>query len=84
MRYDASMLVKMREAIEKAEATANQLEGSLSTLIEQLKAHGCDTIEEAEDKLDEIDREISGRENTLAEGIKKLETDYDWTVARNN
>lgn len=79
MDSNAEKLLKMKESIEKAEATANQAEGSLSTLMGQLKEHGCKTLEEAEAKLDDLDRQIIMKEEALGLGIKELEDKYDWT-----
>lgn len=72
-------LLNMKDKIESAKNNILRLEGSRDQLYKALQTdHGCKTVEEAEDKLSKMTKELDQKEVSLKEGIEKLERDYDW------
>ncbi len=72
-------LLKMREQIDKAKIDINRLKGKREQLYETLKKDfNCETIEQAEQKLNKMNKELNDKELILKKNIGKLEERYDW------
>jgi predicted nuclease with TOPRIM domain len=70
-------LLKLKSDIEKAKQTVSELNGQKTALMSQLKEWDCKTIEEADSKLAEMEKEISNFNNKIAIGTKELESKYN-------
>lgn len=72
-------LLNMKQTIDKAKEDVSRLEGRKEQLYETLKNdHGCETIKEAEKKLDKMNKELDKKETSLQQGVSELEANYDW------
>lgn len=75
---DKDELLELKERIDKAKTKVSQLEGRKETLLQQLQDDWeCDTVEEAEEKLEELESEAEALEEKIQEGIKHLKEKYD-------
>jgi predicted nucleic acid-binding Zn-ribbon protein len=72
-------LLQMKHRIEEAKKSKAQHEGSIKTLMKQLKTdHGCSSVKEAEDKLKALTVEQDKLESELQDGVNKLEEEFVW------
>lgn len=72
-------LEKLQKRIEQAKESKAKAEGALEKIKEDLqKEFGVKTIEEAQDKLDELKKELSSAEKKLNENLDKIESMADW------
>jgi hypothetical protein len=70
--------LQLKRQVDEAKSTVNQLKGHKQALMKQLKDDWkCNTIEEAEKKLDKMDDEINLLDTEISEGIKNLEEEYE-------
>jgi flagellar biosynthesis chaperone FliJ len=71
-------LLELKEKVDEAKQTVSELTGQKNALMKQLKDDwGCKTIEEAEEKIGTMDRDISLLEKKIEKGIKELEEKYN-------
>lgn len=72
----------LTEIGEKIETSKNKLanyEGREQELMKSLKELlGVRTVEEAEDKIKEMNEEVEDLEKDLEKGMKRLEKEYGW------
>lgn len=67
-------LLSLQEEVEDSKTTVSELKGQQTALLAQLKAEfGCDTIEKAEAKLEEINNSITSLEKKIKKGSEELE-----------
>ena len=67
-------LLKLKEALEEGKTKRERAEGSLETLLKQLREeYGCKTAEEAEEKLKELRKKTQEAEAELEEALEELE-----------
>lgn len=69
-------LLQIKADIDSARIKVSELTGQLNALKSQLVEWGCNTIEEAEAKLKEMETSISDFDVKIAKGIKELEEKY--------
>jgi len=70
-------LLKLKEEIKEANEKFLQLKGQREALIQQLKEDWeCDTIKQAQTKIDSLEKELTIINSELLEGIANLEKDY--------
>lgn len=70
-------LLKLKEEIKEANEKFLQLKGQREALIQQLKEDWeCDTIKQAQTKIDNLEKELTVINSELLEGIANLEKDY--------
>ena len=71
-------LLELKEKIDKAKEKSSELKGELKSLAKELKDDWqCDTIKEAEKKIETMESEITALNNKIKEGVEKLEGEYD-------
>jgi len=70
-------LLGLKERIEDADRDAARLEGQMTSLMENLKKLGYDSIKKAEDALKKLDDLIEEKEQELNTAIRKVEEQYD-------
>lgn len=74
-------LNKMKSILDNAEKQVNLLQGRLDGLYDQMKKEfGIEDLEEAEEKLLEMDTDLANKEKKLQEDVQKLEESYDWNL----
>jgi len=72
-------MADIAEEIENGKTKKANLEGRRSELKKQLReVLGVKTIEEAEEKLRELESECDDLEKSIENGLKKLEKEYKW------
>lgn len=69
-------LLKLKAEIDSARIKVSELTGQKNALVKQLEEWGCNTIEEAEKKLKDMESEISNFDVKIASGIQELEVKY--------
>lgn len=70
-------LLELKEEIKEANEKFLQLKGQREALIQQLKEDWeCDTIKQAQTKIDNLEKELTVINSELLEGIANLEKDY--------
>lgn len=70
-------LLKLKEEIKEANEKFLQLKGQREALIQQLKEDWeCDTIKQAQTKINNLEKELTVINSELLEGIANLEKDY--------
>ena len=70
-------LLELKEEIEDAKQKVSELTGQKNALLKQLKDDwGCNTIEEAEEKLKIMDKNITIISNKIEKATKELEAKF--------
>jgi predicted nucleic acid-binding Zn-ribbon protein len=70
---------ELKERIETAKIKKSKAEGALEESMNRLKKeYGCSTIEEAEDKLAKLQKEIDSDEDKLEVMLKEIEGSVNW------
>ena len=70
---------KLKEKIEESKAKRARAEGALEQAMERLKKEfGCSTVEEAEAKIEALNKELDKDEADLAELLDIIEKAVDW------
>jgi chaperonin cofactor prefoldin len=78
MEKDKDYLISLKNKIERAKTTVAELTGQQKSQMNQLKeTFGCDTIEDAETKLETMKKSISKLDNQIEQGLEKLEEMYN-------
>jgi len=71
-------LLDLKQDIEDAKTKASELNGQLTALKKQLKNDwDCNTIEEAETKLDEMEVSIQSIDTKIKNGLQKIDDEYN-------
>ena len=71
-------LLELKEKIDKAKEKSSELKGELKSLAMELKDDWqCDTIKEAEKKIETMESEITVLNEKINTGVTKLEEEYD-------
>lgn len=70
-------LLELKQKIEEKKEELNRTKGKLDYLKKELKkTWKCDTLEQAEKKLQEMKKKIDKLEESLEKGIEQLEEKY--------
>jgi len=70
-------LSKLNDKVEQAKSLKDKAEGALEQLKKEILEHfGCSTLEEAEQKLREMNKELDVLEEALNEDLTELEKDF--------
>ena len=70
-------LLKIKREIEAAKTTVSELTEEQTLLMRQLKEqHGCNTVDEAEKKLEDLDIEIASMTRNIEKGLAELDEKY--------
>ena len=70
-------LLNMRQALEEAKSKRQRAEGSIETLLQQLKdEHGCTNTEEAETKLKKLKERTRKAQEDLETALEEIEEQY--------
>ena len=71
-------LLDLKKQIEQAKTRKAEAEGALKQMKRQLEDdHGCKTVDAAIKKLEKMDVQIEALNQQIAEGMAKLEKDYE-------
>lgn len=71
-------LLDLKKQIEEAKQAKAEAEGAIKVQRQQLAdEHGCKTVKAALKKLDEMDGQIEALNQQIAEGMAKLEEEYE-------
>jgi hypothetical protein len=74
----AEILLEWKKGIDQAKSQLAELTGKESVLKEQLKKDfGCDSIEDAITRVEELDKEIEQLKKKLEKGIDELQDEFD-------
>jgi predicted nucleic acid-binding Zn-ribbon protein len=77
-RTNERKLLDLKQDIDKAKTNVSQLEGQKAQLLQTLKNDWkCNTVEEAEVKLKEMEKECEDLNTQIDEGVAKLQQDYE-------
>lgn len=71
-------LLNYKKQAQTAQSEADQIKGSIKNDMEQLKKLGCNDIEEANKKIETLDKEINEKEQTFQVGVENIRTQYSW------
>lgn len=72
-------LLQLKANITAAKTTVSELTGQKTALIKQMKeVWKCNSIDIAEKKLDEMDKEIEALSAKIKAGIEELQTKYNF------
>ena len=66
-------LLKIKEELEEKKAKRLELQGELKSLMNQLKELGVDSLEEAEEMINQIEKELEEIRESIEEEIKEIE-----------
>lgn len=78
-------LLELKENIDHAKQRQSELKGAREHLMSELKKQwNCDTIDEAEARLDQMERDIEKKEEEINNGLIKLQEKYDLTGNQDN
>lgn len=70
-------LLELQKKIESSKNRANQLQGRQSQLLKQLQTEfNCNSVEDGEKLLEEMQKEITTLESQIDTGIKELKEKY--------
>ena len=72
-------LLAIKADIDKAKEAVSGLRGQETALLKQFKEWECDTIEQVEAKLKEMNDSLSDFDNKINKGINELEEKYNGT-----
>jgi predicted transcriptional regulator len=74
-------LLQLKEKIDRSKTKLNELAGKENHLLEQLKdEYDCDTVDEANEKLENLDEEIQNLQSKINEGLEELEEKYEISI----
>ena len=72
-------LIDLKNEIDRAKEDKAKDEGRMSSLMERLKEeYGLNSLDEAEKKIAEIEKEVSTLDREYDTGLKKLREKYQW------
>jgi hypothetical protein len=71
-------LLKLKKDVETAKTTSSQLTGQKTAILKQLKDDWqCESIEEAETKLQGFADDITAVDKKILDGVTELKTKYN-------
>ncbi|MFA5934991.1 MAG: hypothetical protein WC827_03850 [Candidatus Paceibacterota bacterium] len=71
---DEKGLLQLKQDIDEAKNSVNQLKGQQTALLKQLKDEwGCSSIEEAEKRIKKMQKEIETLDASIETGLEELE-----------
>lgn len=70
-------LLKVREKIDKAKSEISEDKGQLKAIKQEFKKWGCDSIDQMQEKVEELKEQRDKYEKEMQEKIKELEDNYD-------
>lgn len=73
----AQKIIDLQEKISTIDRKKASIKGALKIIKERLKVHKVETVEEAEEKLRLIRKQISKLETSINESVSKLEKEID-------
>lgn len=77
MKIDEKKLLKLKETITESKEQLASLKGEYQGGIKRLKEEfGCESIEDAKQKVIDLDKEITKLETSIEEGLETLETEF--------
>lgn len=71
-------LMRLKDAIAAAKDEQAQLTGQLKEKFEQLKEFGVSTLDEAQAKVAEMDKELTALDTEIQEQYKALKEVFQW------
>jgi len=72
-------LIDLKNEIEKAKEEKAKDEGRLASLMERLEEEfGLKSLNDAENKIAEIEKKVSTLDKEYDNGLKKLKENYQW------
>jgi flagellar biosynthesis chaperone FliJ len=72
-------LKNLKDNIDNAKTNLAKLEGRESELLKQLKKDfGVNTVEEAEKKIAQLEKEYKKKKESIEKDYKTLKEQYDW------
>ena len=72
-------LIKLKKQIDTAKTKVSELKGRQQHLMEQLKKDWkCSTVEDAKQKAEEMEAEITKLDKQIEKGIKELKEKYEF------
>ena len=72
-------LKNLKDNIDNAKTNLAKLEGRETELLKQLKKDfGVNTIEEAEKKITQLEKEYKKKKESIEKDYKTLKEQYDW------
>ena len=72
-------LLQLKEDIEDAKIKVSELTGQRSALMTQLKKdYNCKSLDEADKKSKDLQKQIDDLNSQIEQGIEELETKYDF------
>ena len=75
---DQQDLIELKEKIDSAKEKAAELTGRQKGLMKELKDDwGCDTVAQAEKKIEEMETEVTQINEKIKKGVEELEEEYD-------
>ncbi len=75
---DEAGLLKLKRQIDEAKQSSSELKGQLNALTRQLKDDWkCNSVEEAERLIVQVDKEINTLNDKIDEGLKELGRKYE-------
>jgi peptidoglycan hydrolase CwlO-like protein len=78
MALTEQQLLDLKEEVDDAKTKVSELTGQQTALMKQLKEDwDCKTIQEAEEKLETMEKNITILENKIKKGTKELEEKYN-------
>ena len=66
-------LLKIKEELEEKKAKRLELQGELKSLMNQLKELGVNSLEEAEEMIHQIEKDLEKMRESIEEEIKEIE-----------
>ena len=76
--YTERDLVGLKQKIDTAKTETERLKGRQEELMNQLQdSWGCKTIDEAEQKVEKLSKEISALEKEIEDGLLELEQSFE-------
>jgi len=73
-KLDEDALLNLKAEIETAKTTVSELTGQKTALLKQLREeYKCTTIQQAEDKVEKMDKEIKAIEKQIEKETRALE-----------
>jgi len=75
---DERQLLDLKKKVDDAKSAVSELKGQQTALMNQLKTDWkCNSVEEAEKKLKEMETNIASIERKIEKGVKELEEKYE-------
>lgn len=74
-------LLDLKQKIERSKTRVSELRGQQKQLMNQLKKEwNCNTLDQAEEKITELERQTDEINDEIKTAIKELEEQYDFEL----